>query len=208
MEIGPEHVDIAAVPTVLITEGREASAAAYLRGWRDWFVYEVCELIYGYSNLAQSIAGVPRRRLNRFVDALSGVGALASALSFQELTTERRKRLIDRLARRCKRGPEVDLQESHFQNRFYALQDGLRKSAAIALSLDLAKEAMTISLRAPHKRPSLWSFQDRFTDHGVFPFLFRVALRAAVKDRPVHEKDLLPRDLVSICARISNDVYG
>ena len=208
LEIGPEHVDVAAVPTVLIAEGREASAASYLRGWRDWFVYEVCELIYGYSNLAQSIAGVPRRRLNRFVDALSGVGALASALSFQELTTERRKRLIDRLARRCKRGSELDLQESHFQNRFYALQDGLRKSAAIALSLDLAKEAMTISLRAPHKRPSLWSFQDRFTDHGVFPFLFRVALRAAVKDRPVHEKDLLPRDLVSICARISNDVTG
>ena len=208
IEIGPEHVDVAAVPTVLIADGHQASAASFLKGWRDWFVYEVCELIYGYANLAQSIAGVPSRRLNRFIDALSGVGALASALSFQELSTERRKRLIDRLSRRCKRWPKVNLQESYFQNRTYALQDGLRKSAAIALSLGLAKEAMTISLRAPHKRPSLWFFQDRFTDNGVFPFLFRVALRAAVNDRPVHEKDLLPQDLVPICARISNNVSG
>lgn len=208
LEVGPVHADVAAVPTVLITEGREDRAALYLRGWRDWFVYEVCELIFGYAHLAQSIADVPSQRLNRFVDALSGAGALASALSFQELSTERRKKLVDRLARRCKRKPQVELQESYFQSRFHALQDGLRKSAAIALSLGLAKEAMTISLRAPHKRPGLWSFQDRFSDNDVFPFLFRVALRAAVKDGPVHEKDLLPRDLVPICSRISNDVTG
>lgn len=172
LEMGPEHADVAAVPTVLIAEGRGESAASYLRGWRDWFVYEVCELIYGYANLAQSIADVPSRRLSRFVNALSGVGALASALSFQELSTARRKRLVDRLARRCKRGTKLYFQESYFQSRFYALQDGLRKSAAIALSFGLAKEAMTISLRAPHKRPELWSFQDRSSDNGVFPFLF------------------------------------
>ena len=208
LEIGPEHADVAAVPTVLIAQGQGENAAAYLRGWRDWFVYEVCELIYEYTNLAQSITDVPSRRLSGFVDALSGVGALASALSFQELSTARRKRLVDSLARRCRLETKLRLRETDYQSRSYVLQDGLRKSAAIALSLGLANEAMTISLRAPHKRPGLWSFRDTRSGHDVFPFLFRVALRAAVKDRPVHEKDLLPRDLVPICSRISNDVGG
>ena len=206
--MGPEHADVAAVPSVLIAEGRGERAAVYLRGWRDWFVYEVCEQIYSYSNLAQLITDVPTRRLNRFVDALSGIGAIASALSFQDLSTARRKRLVDKLARLCKRETKLHLQENYGQNKFHALQAGLRKSAAVALSLGLANEALTISLRAPHRRPNLWSFQDRYSDNAVFPFPFRVALQAASKERPVHEKDLLPRDLVPICSRISKDVSG
>ena len=67
---------------------------------------------------------------------------------------------------------------------------------------------MTISLRAPHKRPSLWVFRDPLHNPEVFAFLYRVALRAAVKKELVHEKDVLPNELVTICARISRNVTG
>ena len=206
--VGPEHADIAAIPFLLVSGGHVERAARYLNRWRDWYVYEVCELVFAYANLAQSVTTAPRRRLSGFVDTLSGIGALAAALSFQELPRAKRKDLAVSLARYCKRATKLYLPDAYHRDRPYQLQDGLRKSAAIVLSLGLPTEAMTISLRVPHKRPSLWSLQDIFHNRDVFSFLFHVALRAAVKKQPVHERDLLPQELAPICSRISRHVTG
>jgi len=207
-ESGPEHPDIAAIPFFLISQERGQDAARYLTGWRDWYVFEVCEFVFGYSRLAQSIRSEPPRRLGRFVSALSGIGAISAALCFQELPRSKRKDLASKLARRCRKSTKVDLRESYLRNRHYVLDDGLRKSAAIALSLGLADEAMAISLRAPHQRPRLWSYRDTISIGDVFPFVFRMALRAAAKDEPIHERDVLPKELVSICSRIGKSVTG
>ena len=207
-EIGPAHSDIAAIPFFLIATGRGKAAAYYLSRWRDWYAYEVCQLILGYANLAQSITSVPPRRLSRFVGSLSSIGTLSAALSFKELPRAKSKELTVSLARCCKRATKPRLPTAYHRDQFYELQDGLRKSAAIALSLGLPAEAMTISLRAPHRRPGLWSFHAPFHEHSVYPFLFRVALRAAIKKKPVHEKDLLPQELAHICSRISMHVVG
>ena len=207
-EAGPERADIAAIPFFLISEGRAEGAARYLNGWHDWYAYEVCELVFAYANLAQSIASTTPRRLSRFVGAFSSVGALAAALSFQGLPRAKRKDLVAHLARYCKRGTKLSLADDYRQDRHYQLQDGLRKSAAIALSLGLPTEAMTISLCAPHNRPRLWDFRGFFRNRNVFPFLFRVALRAAVKKESVHARDLVPQELVPICSRINKGVTG
>jgi len=207
-EQGPERADIAAIPFLLISQGRGWDAAEYLKGWRDWYAYEVCELVFVYSRLAQSIRSEPPHRLGRFVGAISEIGVLSAALSFQELSRAKRRDLTVKLAKRCKRTTKLYLPDVYNPERVSQLQEGLRKAATIALSLGLHSEAMAISLRAPYQRPGLWSFRDVFYNRDVFPFLFRVALRAAAKCEPIHERDVLPRELVPICSRIGRDVTG
>lgn len=207
-EPGPEHADIAAIPFFLLYQGRRDDAARYLYRWRDWYTYEVCEILFGYAKLAQSIRAEPPSRLGSLVDALSSIGAISAALSFQELPNAKRKDLAAKLADHCRGATKLDLRDVYHRDRPYDLQDGLRKSAAIALSLNLPTEAMAISSRAPQKRPSLSTFRDAFYNRDVFPFLFRVALCAAAKNEPLHERDVLPRELVPLCSRIGKDITG
>jgi hypothetical protein len=206
--LGPEHADIAAIPFFLISRGHGKNAARYLSRWREWYAYEICELVFGFANLAQSIRSELPRRFGDFVGALSGIGALAAALSFQELPNAKRRDLAAKLANRCKRTTKLYLPAAYHRDRPYELQDGLRKSAAIALSLGLPAEAMAISLRAPHNRPSLWAFRDVFHNRDIFPFLFRIALRAAAKSEPIQERDVLPRELAPICSCIGKHITG
>ena len=207
-ESGPECPDIAAIPFCLITQGRGSDAERYLKRWYDWYVYEVCEHVFSYSHLAQSLQYVPIQRLSGFLGALTGIGTIAAALSFMQLPQTECKELIIKLAKRCKNTTKLNLQDTFYQGQFYKLQDGLHKSAVIALSMGLSLEAKAISLRAPHQRPRLWSFQDAFSNHNIFPFVFRTALLGAIKNEPIHEKDMLPKELFSICSRIPKRVRG
>ena len=205
-EPGPDRLDIAAIPFFLISQGRGKNAARYLERWRDWYTYEVCEFVFGYSHLAQLLRSEPARRVGGFIDEIAGIGSLAAALSFHGPSRQKRKELIIKLAKRCKNTTKLDLPNSYHRERPYDIQDGLRKSAAIALSLGLPTEAMTISLRAPHQRPRLWSFRDTLSIDDVFPFVFRAALCSVAKDEAIHERDVLPKELVAICSRIGKDV--
>ena len=54
----PDRADIAAIPFFLISVGRGNDAARYLNRWYDWYSFEVCELVLGYSNLARSIDAI------------------------------------------------------------------------------------------------------------------------------------------------------
>ena len=205
---GPEHPDIAAIPFCLIAQGRGSDAERYLKGWYDWYIYEVCEHVLGYSRLAQALLSVPIQRFRGFLGSLTGIGTITAALSFMQLPQNVCKELIKKLARRCKNTTKLNLQDAFNQDQFYKLQDGLRKSAVIALSMGLSLEARVISLRAPHQRPGLWALLDPFSNHHVFPFIFRTALLGAIKNVSIHEKDLLPKELVSICSRIPKRVKG
>jgi hypothetical protein len=205
---GPERPDIAAIPFLLISEGLAQNAARFLKGWRDWYAFEVCEYIFDYAHLAQSLGFLSKRRLAEFTDFLTDIGALAAALSFHDFSRPKRKALIAKLAKLCSRATKLQLSESYQRERTYELQDGLRKASAMALSLGLNDEALAISLRAPHQRPGVWSFRDVFYHSDVFPFMFRVALAAAAKNATLHEKDVLPKELASVCSRISKNITG
>jgi hypothetical protein len=207
-EPGPERPDIAAIPFFLTSERRAQDAARFLRGWRSWYAYEVCEYVFHYSHLAQSIDSQSPRRLTEFVGALTDIGPLTAALSFHEFSRPKRRQLLKKLAKLCGRTAKLHLPESYHRDRTYQFQDGLRKASALALSFGLEAAALAISLRAPHQRPRLWSFRDAFYQGDVFAFVFRTAIVAAAKEASIHEKDVLPKELVPICSRISKTLVG
>ena len=206
-ELGPELPDMAAIPFFHISQGQGKDAVKFLGRWRDWYVYEVCELVFKYSHLAISLRSELSLRLDNFVNELSGIGSLSAALSFHCISQQKCRDLITKLAKRCKSSEKLDLPNSNHRSRYYTLEDGLRKSAAIALSLGLSKEGLTICSLAPCQRPSLWSLSRVFSG-DVFPYIFRVAFLAAAKNKIIHEKDVLPKEIVPVCAQISRRVTG
>jgi len=204
----PDQADIATTAFFLISEGRSKNAASYLTGWKDWYAFEVARLVLGYTSLAKSLGTQPPRRVGQFIDELYNIGPLAAALSFHELANVRRKALCVKLAALCKKETKLDLPQNYTRHKDYELKDGLMKSAAVAFSLGLSAEALSILLRAPHDRPGIWIFRDAFYHTDVFAYIFRVALVAAAKREAIHEKDLLPKELVSVCARIPKSISG
>ena len=204
----PEHPDIAAIPFFLISYGRVQDAAPYVSGWYDWYAFEVCEHIFAYSYLAESIGAQSKRRLSNFINSLMEAGQITAALSFCKLSKPKAKELVAKLASRCRSKKGIHLSGSFMRDRTYEIEDGLRKASALALALGQSKEALTISLRARHDRPGVWSFRDPFHSGNVFNFIFRKALVAAAKENDLHEKDVLPKELVPICSRIPKRLGG
>jgi hypothetical protein len=204
----PDTADIAATSFFMISEGRTEDAARYLTRWRDWYAFEVSQLVLGYSYLASLLGTQPASRTDQFISALSNIGSLAAALSFYELANTKRKQLCIKLADLCKKATKLDLPQNYSPRTSYELEDGLRKSAAIALSLDLAAEAQSISRKIQHARPGVWAYRDAYSTNNVFPYIFQVALFAATKKHIIHEKDLLPPILETACASIPETVSG
>lgn len=207
-EPAPDQADIAATSFFLISEGRPDDAAGYLTAWRDWYAFEISQFVLEYTHLAGLLGTQPTRLVGQFIDALHNIGSLAAALSFRELANATRKPLCVKLAALCKKETKLDLPHSYSRRKSYELEDGLRKAAAVALSLGLGAEAQSISLRARYDRPGIWAYRDAFSQTDVFAYIFRVALFAAEKKGAIHEKDLLPKELVSICARIPKTNCG
>jgi len=205
----PDQADIAATSFFLISEDRTENAAGYLTGWHDWYAFEVSQIVLGYAHLASLLGTQPAQRTEQFIDALSSIGPIAAALSFQELANSKCRPLCVKLAALCKKETKLYMpQKSYSRQKNYELEDGLRKSAAIALSLGLVTEAQSILQRARHDRPGIWAYRDALNHTEVFAYIFRVALRSAVKKRAIHEKELLPKELVSVCARIPKTISG
>jgi hypothetical protein len=196
---GPEHLDIAAVPFLQAAQGRNDHAVRFVRGWKDWYGYEVGEALFGLLGQLQEASGSDAP-----IDGLLSAGAgsiaiTAAALSFLEPTPKAAKGLIAGLARTCKRATKLETAEDFIGARRYRLQDGLRKASTIAVSLGLRAEAAVIARRVRHKRFDTWSLRDHFAGQHVFPSLFQVALAAALRGDDVQLHDVLPADLVTIC---------
>lgn len=205
---GPQRLDIAAIPFFSISAGHGQKAAYYLKGWYDWYTFEVCEHIYEYSYFAQLIGTQSKQSFSIFINSLTKIGPITAALSFCKFCEPEARELIKKLARRCRIEKKPRLSGSFTRNRTYEIEDGLRKASALALIHGLTKEALIISLRARHTRPSVWSFRDSFSSEEIFQFIFRTALVAATKGTGIHEKDLLPTQLVPICKRIPKSLSG
>ena len=207
-EAGPGHRDIAAIPFLLITNGRGNDAADYLSGWFDWYAFEVCEHVFGYSLFAQAIRVQSKLRFDNYINNLTALGHIAAALSFCHFSKAKTRDLLQKLSRRCRVETNLQLSGAFTRDRTYDLEDGLRRSSALALSLGMTDEARTISLRARHGRPGVWALQNSFHSKEVFWFIYRTALIAATEKKVIHEKDLLPAELVRVCARIPKHLAG
>lgn len=206
--VGPERLDIASIPLCLVAQDRGRDAARFMKGWKDWYAYEVAEHIFTLLQQAQKMEIIPVANIRRFLDSLkSQPGVLASALSFLELDNTTR-RLIKDLAKACKKKKNIETKRDFHRERDYLFQDGLLKAASIAVAMKMHGEARAIAGVIPHERPRLWSFTDRFSNKDIFPFITYTALRFAVERQSVTEYALLPQELIDVGARVPDGTKG
>lgn len=208
LDTSPEQIDIAAIPFFLVASKRYEQAAKSLRGWVEWYVFEVCELVFGYARLAERIASQPKNRLYAFTGELDSIGSISAALSFQNLSRKKQTELLVKLSLLCKKKNTLNFRDHYSGDRSYRLQDGLCKAAAISLSLGLNSEALKIYSRVSSQRPRVWSFRDVVYNNDVFYYLYGVALKSAAKGESVREKDLLPSDFFPCCATVKRQLAG
>ena len=204
----PSSLDIAAIPIFFVCQGRSPDAAKFLRTWQPWFSFEVSAHLFSHLGLAVQLERLPQRHLAGFLESLSDPGSLTGALSFCALTKKTAAALTARLARACRDPKGAHFNDAYGRERDYLLQDGLRKASALALSLGQIREALAISKCAPHERPRIWSLRDRSYYYDASPFVFRAALLSAATGKPLHEKDVLPCELLTVCARTPKRISG
>jgi len=207
-ETGPEQADIAAIPLFLISQGRGSNAAQYIRRWQPWYAFEVCECVFRWAYLSQTIRAEPSGHLKSFISALNGIGSLTAAISFGNLPKAQRREFVLKLAKLCKSASRIHIPDHYGQRPTYGLEEGLRKASVEALTLGLGTEALKISGQTRHDRPGIWAFQNAFNQRDVFSYIFQIALVASKKKQSVHEKDVLPKELVSVCSRIPRTITG
>jgi len=206
---GPERLDIASIPLCLVVQDRGRDAAQFMKGWKDWYAYEISEHIFTLLQQAERTEMVPAANIRRFLDSLtSQPGVLAAALSFLEFDNVAHRRLIRELAKACEKKKRIETSQSFHRETDYLVQDGVLKAAAIAVAMKMQVEALAIAETIPHKRPPLWSFTDRFSNKDAFPFITYTALHLAAKQLSVSEHALLPQELLHIGARVPDDTKG
>src|SRR5205085_1229705 len=139
---GPGRLDIASVPLCLVAQDRGADAAQFMRGWKDWYAYEVSERIFTLLLQAERTGTVPSANIRLFLDSLnSQPGVLAAALSFLPLENPVRRRLVRELAKACEKKKTIEKSQDFYRERTYLIQDGLLKAAAIAVAMKTELEA-------------------------------------------------------------------
>jgi len=200
----PERLDHAAIPFYWIIQHQPKRAIGFMRYWYDWYGFEIAERVFGLIRYAISRDKTLKHCLQAFVAALeTNIGCLAGSLCFIDISEGERRNLLTKLSKACERKTNLQMSGNFTRDRTYELPDGLRKCAAIAASLGMRDEALTVSLRAPHERPSLWSYVDHWSDRDTFPFVFRVAILSAMKGTVIQERDLLPKDLLPFAKGIA-----
>ena len=200
----PEKLDHTAIPFYLVVQGQPERAIDFMQALLPSYGYEISEILFDL--LQQSIQRIPHYQalLDDFLDELSSeIGCLAGALSFLELDDVKRRSLIQKLGKTCKREKKEGARSILKQESSRKLSDGLCKAAAIAVSLGLTEEALQISLRSPHDRPSIWSMADKHSPGEIFSFLVALALESATTGSKLHEKDILPSELIPFAKGIS-----
>ena len=206
----PEHLDIAAIPFVLISQQNYENAANFMKGWKNWYAYEVIVYIIRLVKQAKLASINITIDLEGYLEHLKGhIGGLAAALSFIDLSDTRRQVLIQQLATACRKNYKLDFREPFNRQGSDDLSAALYRASGIALSLGLRREALAILKPAIKERPGLWSFQNHFADYQyVFSFLLQVALTVASKQKQIREKDLMPKELFAVSRGFKNDLKG
>ncbi len=206
---GPERLDIASIPLFLVAQDRGRDAAGFMKGWKDWYAYEVSEHVFILLRQAEAMETVPAANIRRFLDSLkSQPGVLAAALSFLELDNAARRGLIGELAQICEAKKPIERNQDFRRERSCLIEDGLLKAAALAVAMRMHKEALAVATSIPHQTPNLWSFRDRFSSEDIGHFITYTVVGLAAEQRPVTEQTVLPQELKAIGARVLDGTNG
>jgi hypothetical protein len=206
---GPERFDIASIPLCLIAQDRGRDAAQFMKGWRDWYAYEVSERIFTLLLQAERMETISVANIDRFLKLInSQFGVLAAVLSFLNLDKVGQRHFVKKLANVCGNAKTIEPRQNVYQKKDYVIQDGLMKAASIAISMKMSAEASSIVQTIPYERPRLWSFMDYISAKDLFPFIANTALRAILEGRSVSEGSIIPHELTDISALVPNETKG
>ncbi|AMO67284.1 hypothetical protein DOK_05425 [gamma proteobacterium BDW918] len=203
---GPKSIDNASVTFYLLGQKRFEDAANTLDRWYDWYTYKICEHVFGFVSHPQS--NIEYCDVKGFLNVLSSkVGALTAALAHLDLKPLEQKALLSKISKAASDTDKIDV-PVHGSRDTGEIINGFRKAASLALALQDRRSAKAIGKLLPTDRAGLWLFRDHYSEQYVFPFIFGVALNAAIKDIEVHEKDLMPSELRDAASGIKNSLAG
>lgn len=196
---GYERIDTAAIPLCILSQGENETAIWWMKGWKAWYAYEVCEHLFSFINQSKLLSSDPAIDVEQFLEGLTDdIGVIAGALSFHECSDNQQKVLIKKLAKACKEKISLEVGGGFHRQRDYIIQDGVLKAAAMALSLDLKPEVLSICSVLETKTPSLWSFNDHFSDQYVTPFIIHKAITSVAEGYTLSGQDILPAELAAL----------
>lgn len=196
---GYERIDTAAIPLCILSQGENEIAINWMKRWYAWYAYEVCEHLFSFINQSKLLSSDPEIDVETFLEGLTDdIGVIAGALSFHECSESEQKTLIKKLTNACKEKDSLEVNRGFHRQRDYIIQDGLLKAASIALSMDLKPEALSICSVLETKTPSLWSFNDHFSDQYVIPFIIQKAITFVAEGYSLSGQDILPEELVAL----------
>jgi hypothetical protein len=191
---GYERIDIAALLLCFLSQERSKGAILWVRKhrWYHWYTYEVSEYLFSF--IEQSKIDT-KQLLKELTD---DIGLIAGALSFHGMPSDQKKALIKKLAKACKAKGIIETGSEFHRQRDYIIQDGLFKSAALALSMSLKTDALSICNALKADAPGLWSFNDHYADGYIIPFILRKSISAVASSHELSGQDLLPKELINL----------
>lgn len=208
---GPDSTDASAGPLYYIARDDTVEAMRLLSRWRqEWYKFKVAEQLFVLVRQGERMGTIPAQNLQKFLKVISKgtVGGIAGALCTLELEDEQRRYLVKGLAFLLGTKEVIKAPRSYERDRDGDLHDGLLKSAGIAVSLGMHDLASKIISAVRADPPNIWSLTNRHShEDGIF-FAMQSAVSAAASRTPVRERDILPRELVDIGAKVSTDLSG
>jgi len=206
---GPETMDAACIPLFLIAQGDIEKAVAKMRRWKDWYAFEVAEVLFDLLRQAEAMDAISAKNILAFLSSLDGQpGVVAAAMCILELDAQQRQSLVTMLAHACEGMSTIEASKNYESNRQTNVHDGLLTAAAIALAIDMPSEAQKICAVIPIEVPGVWTFNHEYSNDDALAFVMRTAIRAAANGQSVTEAMLLPKELVEAGENVEVGLTG
>lgn len=204
---GPDPLDIAAIPFFLISQGKTKQAVRYFAKWQDWYSIEIFEHLESLINIAIKNGVISEEYYLSFIRTLDKAGLLLAALSLSRISKREKEYLGRKLVKIFKRNGRV-AGPNHFQSG-QSFRYSILKSSAHTLASGHKSLARYIANIATSARPGVHALLDNaFYQNEVFNFIVQTAIYKAVKNQPIHEKDVLPKEIAPKASRLNKNING
>lgn len=205
---GPTVMDMAAIPFCYLANGNGEAAARDLKGWNDWYAYEVAEATLELANRPEATRVLHSEVMTRYLAALDTPGPLAAAVRFAASDEGRRRALIATLAEVCAKETAVDLGKENYRPDERAIVRGLLEAAAAAIVLEMSAEAKAIVDALPLAPPALYTFRDAHWTGEIYSFVARQVIARIADGEPIDGRNLLPRELIELAHKVPANLRG
>lgn len=201
---GPKALDVAAIPFTLLVKGNVDGAQNALKRWKDWFAYEVARELFSLVRFG----GVESAALRKFMIAHQP-GLLAAAIRYADGDDGLQRLLVDLLAQACSDRPGgVAPEDDGYRTHVFPIIPAILQASAVAVTLGMDAQAMTILAAVSVRTPSLHTFMTGYWSDEVGLYLVRQVLVSIASGRAVHERDLLPIELQDLIPLIAPNLSG